>query len=128
MIKKGDVILLLIVVFCIFAGIALSNDSNLNSITSWNNSSSNSKAGEIIAIIKKDDVAIKTINLSNIKNREIIKISGHYGATIIAEHNRICYFDSNCPDKTCKKTGWLNKVGDIAVCIPNKIIIKLTQQ
>ncbi|MHB8064555.1 MAG: NusG domain II-containing protein, partial [Ruminiclostridium sp.] len=110
------------------SGFILSNGNSLDSLTSWNNLSSDSKAGETIAVIKKDGEIIKTINLSNMNNREIIKISGQYAATIVAEHNKICFFDSNCIDEICIKTGWLSKAGDLAVCLPNKTIIKLQQK
>jgi hypothetical protein len=128
MLKKGDVILVLIVVFCTFAGFALSNGSSQDSLTSWNNLSSRSKKSEIIAVIKKDDKIIKTINLSIIKKREIIKISGQFTATIVAEHNKIYFLDTNCTDQTCIKTGWLSKAGDLAVCLPNKTIIMIQQK
>ena len=128
MLKKGDVILLLIVVFGILAGFTLCNGSSLNSITSWNNLSTRSKTGETIAIVKKDDEIIKTINLSNIKDREILKIPGQFEATVVAEHNKICFFDSNCSDEICMKTGWISKAGDIAVCLPNRTIIKIQQK
>lgn len=128
MLKKGDVLLVLMVIFCVLAGCALCNTNSPDSIASWDNLSNSSKTGKIIAIIKKDNVTIETINLSSIKNRKTIKVSGQYTATIIAEHNRICFLDSNCPDEVCIKTGWLSKAGDLAVCLPNKIIIKLEQK
>ncbi|HEY5585860.1 MAG TPA: NusG domain II-containing protein [Ruminiclostridium sp.] len=128
MLKKGDVILLVVVVFCVMAGLALRNDSSFNSLTSWNNLSSKSNKDEIIAIVKKDDVIIKTIDLSKIEEREIIKISGQYSVTIVAEYNRICFLDSTCHDKICVKAGWLSKSGDLAVCLPNRTIIKIQQK
>lgn len=57
----------------------------------------------------------------------MINISGVHKATIVAEKNRICFLESDCPDKICVKTGWLSQPGEIAVCLPNKIIIKLEQ-
>lgn len=125
MMKKGDVILLLIVVFCIFAGTVLSRDSSLDSLTIWSNMNNHSNKVDLIAIVKKDNVIIKTINLSKIKTREIIEISGQYAAAIAVEHNRICFLDSSCPDKVCVRTDWLSKSGNFAVCVPNKIIIKI---
>lgn len=128
MLRKGDIILLLIVVFCVLAGLALSNDSSLDSLTSWSNLSSPSNKDEIIAIVKKDDVIVKTINLSQLNTKEYIKISGQYSETIAVEHNRICFLDSTCPDEICVNTGWLSKPGDIAVCLPNRTIIKIQQK
>jgi len=128
MLKKGDVILLVVVVFCAMAGLALSKDSSWDSLTSWNNLSSKSSKDEIIAVVKKDNVIIKTINLSKLEGRELIEISGQYSATIVAEHNRISFLDSTCHDKICVKADWLSKLGDLAVCLPNRTIIKIQQK
>jgi hypothetical protein len=128
MMKKGDVILLLIVVFCTMASPAISNDSSLDSLTSWSNLKNQINKEEFIATVKKDNVIIKTIDLSKIRDREIIKISGQYSATIAVEHNRICLLDSTCPNKTCVSHGWLSNSGDIAVCLPNKILVKIREK
>ncbi|MCR5781957.1 MAG: NusG domain II-containing protein [Clostridia bacterium] len=31
--------------------------------------------------------------------------------------------DSDCPDKTCVKTGKISSPGEAAVCVPNKVIV-----
>ena len=28
--------------------------------------------------------------------------------------------DATCPDKVCEETGWLEKAGEMAVCLPRK--------
>lgn len=32
---------------------------------------------------------------------------------------------SSCPDKICVKSGWIKNVNEQAVCLPNKVIIKI---
>jgi hypothetical protein len=32
---------------------------------------------------------------------------------------------SDCPDEICVKTGKLNRVGEVAACLPNEIILKI---
>lgn len=124
MLKKGDIILLLVIVIAMFSAIFFGKEnavslSNVNGI----------KADDIgiTAIIKRNDKVIRKINLTSLNKREVINISGLHKATIAAEKNRICFLESDCPDKVCVKTGWLSHPGDIAVCLPNKIIIKLEQ-
>ena len=128
MMKKGDVILLLLVVFSVLAGVILFNGSSPDSLASWSNLRGHDTKDEIIAVVKKDNVIIKKINLSKINTKDYIKISGQYSATIAVEHNRICFLDSTCPDKICERTGWLSKPGDLAVCLPSRTIIKIQQK
>ncbi len=124
MLKKGDIILLLVIVIAMFSAIFFGKEnavslSNVNGIKADNIG--------ITAIIKRNDKVIRKINLTSLDKREVINISGLHKATIAAEKNRICFLESDCPDKVCVKTGWLSHPGDIAVCLPNKIIIKLEQ-
>ncbi len=124
MLKKGDIILLLVIVLGILSAIFFGKEnaaslSNINGIQVDN-------VG-ITAIIKKNDKIIRKIDLTSLDKKEVINISGLHKATIVAEKNRICFLESDCPDKVCVKTGWLSHPGEIAVCLPNKIIIKLEQ-
>ncbi len=124
MLKKGDIILLLIIVFAILSTVFIGRE---NAVSSSNTSESRLDKMPITAIIKQKDKVIKKINLSNLENREVFNISGTHKVSIVAEKNRICFLESDCPDKICVKTGWLSHSGEIAVCLPNKIIIKLEQ-
>lgn len=45
--------------------------------------------------------------------------------SIRVESGRICFFDSDCRDKTCKKSGWLTSAGDFAACVPNGACIRI---
>ena len=124
MLKKGDIILLLVIVLGILSAIFFGKEnaaslSNINGIQVDN-------VG-ITATIKKNDKVIRKIDLTSLDKKEVINISGLHKATIVAEKNRICFLESDCPDKVCVKTGWLSHPGEIAVCLPNKIIIKLEQ-
>jgi hypothetical protein len=33
---------------------------------------------------------------------------------------------SDCPDKVCVNSGWLSRAGQCAVCLPNRITLRLT--
>lgn len=39
--------------------------------------------------------------------------------------NSIAFIHSDCPDKVCINTGFINKAGQTAVCLPNKMVIRL---
>ncbi|HEX2925949.1 MAG TPA: NusG domain II-containing protein [Ruminiclostridium sp.] len=122
MLKKGDIILLLIVVLGILSAVFFGRG---NAISYSSTEGGQQSAESVIAIVKKDDVTIRTINLTSLEKQEVIKISGVYKATIVAEKNRIRFLESGCPDKICVKAGWLSQPGEMAVCLPNKVMIKL---
>ncbi len=124
MLKKGDVILLLIVVLGILSSV-LFGRGVASSLSSTGVKTENEG---VTAVIKQDEAVIRTIDLSDLKKREEIRISGLYQATIVAEKNRIRFIESGCPDKICVKTGWISQPGEIAVCLPNKVIIKLEKK
>lgn len=45
---------------------------------------------------------------------------------IIAKKDMIRFETSDCPDLVCVNTGWISKPGQIAVCLPNRILIKIS--
>lgn len=85
------------------------------------------KSDNTIAIIQKDGKILRTINLKDIKKEERIKVSyeDEKFNDILIEPGKIRFDDSTCPDKLCVKSGWISKPGDIAVCLPYKVIIKI---
>jgi hypothetical protein len=60
-----------------------------------------------------------------VKSTQIITVGGKYKETILVEKGRIRFEEANCPDLVCVRTGWLSRQGDIAVCLPNRTIIKI---
>lgn len=55
----------------------------------------------------------------------IIEYKGGYNRLRV-EDGRIAVIDADCPDKDCVKRGWLKRPGDSAVCLPHKLVIRLT--
>ncbi|MCX7921861.1 MAG: NusG domain II-containing protein [Clostridia bacterium] len=112
MLKKGDIILVGIIVLGILMGFG------------WNRFNASNDTGNI-AVIKQNDRVIKRINLDTINKPEKVEILGDYKEVVLVEKGRIRFEDADCPDKVCVKTGWLSNKGDIAVCLPNKAMIKI---
>ncbi len=124
MLKKGDIILVLLIVFGISLSAVVNGGNDSDSVTIWNDIN-NPGAGDVVAVIRKDGEVIKTVNLTKLKKREIIKISGQYDETIVADNKRIGFASSDCPDRECVKAGWISKPGQTAICLPNRTSIRL---
>lgn len=116
MLKKGDVILVVLALAGIAAGFGL---IRLGAGTG---------DGAMTAVIKQGDRVIKTIDLNEVEAPEKLVITGDYTETVLIEKGRIRFLEADCPDQVCVKTGWLSKNGDMAVCLPNRAMIKIEGQ
>lgn len=114
MISKGDKILVIVVLVCtvLFFGVKYLVDMN-------------NQAEQKILNVSLDGKVIREINLSKVKEKSIIQIKGNLISKIEIDNGRVRFVNAICPDKICEKTGWLEKPGQIAVCLPNKVIIKI---
>lgn len=113
-IKKGDVITFIVaglLIIISFSGLKLYQ-------------SINTRHGRI-AVIRQDNKIIRKIDLDSFKGAQTIDINGDYYNKISVENGRIRFEEANCPDLVCVNTGWLDKNGQMAVCLPNKISIKI---
>ncbi|NLZ68838.1 MAG: NusG domain II-containing protein [Spirochaetales bacterium] len=55
-----------------------------------------------------------------------LTFSGPVGKTTISIENRqVSIQNSDCPNKTCIKNGSINTEGQILVCLPNAIVVKI---
>jgi hypothetical protein len=76
-------------------------------------------------IITKNNKVIKRINLDKVEKPMRITVSGDYHNEILVEKGRIRFEKSDCPNQICVNSGWLDKNGNIAVCLPNKVIVSV---
>ena len=112
-IKKGDFIIfaviLLIAIICFVPFISSQSDQLICEISQNNNI--------IHKIILKDGF------------KETITVNTQHGNSVIHIENRSVWFESSdCPDQVCVHTGKLTHAGQISVCLPNKVIVKLIGQ
>lgn len=63
---------------------------------------------------------VKEISLFDLAEPEIFTVGG---CVIKAENGAVSFFESDCPDGLCKKTGALKKPGDTAACVPNRVVV-----
>lgn len=73
----------------------------------------------LTAVITADGETVTEIELTD-STKEEIKING---TVIKTDGKSICFTESNCPDKTCIRTGKLDSSGDSSACIPNRVSV-----
>ena len=76
------------------------------------------------AVIVADGKTVRTVALDTAKN-QTIDLNLEYGNIIEIRDGAIGIAYADCPDKTCVKTGFISRVGQICVCVPSRLIIKI---
>jgi len=85
-------------------------------------SSFHSTRGDTV-LIQVDGKDFLRLSLSENK---IIAVPGPLGVSIIEiKDGRVRMLSSPCPDKLCIKEGYIDKAGQVIICIPNRIVIKI---
>jgi len=113
--KKGDLILIVSILIVIGAGFLYLNYFR-----------DNGNGANKIAEIFQNEKLLRQIDLNKVSKSVDIILTGKYRNVIRVENGRIRFLEANCPDQVCVKTGWLQNNGDIAVCLPDHAVIKIT--
>jgi len=80
-----------------------------------------------VAYVYQDGVLLRGIDLSAVSAPYEFTVDGAHGQnTIRVEPNRICVVAADCPDKTCVHQGWIANSLLPAVCLPNKLVIRIS--
>jgi len=78
--------------------------------------------GEMCSI----EVSGEILHHLKLSENQNISVEGPVGKTLIRiKDNKVRVTYSDCPEKICEKTGWISNVGEIIVCVPNKVIITI---
>ena len=80
----------------------------------------------LTAQIAVDGQVVETIDLDALSGVEEKELDCSPSVRIRAEHGRICVIEAACPDQLCKNCGWLDSNGDMAVCLPAKVVITVS--
>jgi len=84
-------------------------------------SSFHSTRGDTV-LIQVDGKDFLRLSLSENK---IIAVPGPGVSIIEIKDGRVRMLSSPCPDKLCIKEGYIDKAGQVIICIPNRIVIKI---
>nr|WP_315103506.1 NusG domain II-containing protein [uncultured Catonella sp.] len=62
-----------------------------------------------------------------LKKDATYKLSGsHLGTnTLVIKSGKAYISEANCPDKQCMKQGKIERAGEMLVCLPNRVVIKI---
>lgn len=109
-IKTGDIIVVLVIVI-----------ASVVMIISYYKNDTDEK----YAVITQNSVVLKEIRLDLVKEPITIDYGGEYPGEIVAENGKIRFVHAECPDQVCVKTGWITRPGQIAVCLPAGVVVKI---
>lgn len=55
-----------------------------------------------------------------------IETDGEFKNIVTIRNDEVWISNANCPDKLCKNTGKISKKGQSIICVPEKMIIRIT--
>ena len=81
--------------------------------------------GGKILTIEVNGKEYKKITLDD-DTKNILEIKTQYGYNKVEiKGQRVRVIDANCPDKLDIKQGWINDIGEVIVCLPNRFVIEI---
>ena len=82
-----------------------------------------SSGDKLYAEVWQDDKLIERVELTDTTDRTI-DLDGHN--VIVLSGKTAVMQSADCPDQVCVRTGRLTRAGQVAVCLPHRVILKLT--
>lgn len=79
------------------------------------------KKDRLVAEVYCDGETVEVIDLTAVE--KAYTFSPKKGAEITVENGRIRFSSAVCRDKLCVNSGWLDKNGQTAACLPERIVI-----
>lgn len=74
--------------------------------------------------VQQDGALVRRVRLAD-GYRDSFWIAG--GANLVEiDGRRVRIQQAGCTDQVCVRTGWLTRAGQAAVCLPNRVIVRLT--
>ncbi len=80
----------------------------------------------LVCVVKVDGEVFEEIPLSSVREKYEYKISGDSRVVLCVSPEGVWFKESDCPDKLCINTGVLNRAGQSAVCLPERVSVTLT--
>lgn len=77
-----------------------------------------------IAQITYQGNLVKTFVLNNTED-QIFPLMENDNVSFQIQSHKIRFYEVNCPDKICERTGFLHNSGQVAICLPNQVSLKI---
>ncbi len=77
------------------------------------------------AVIRQGGTLLRKVNLEEVENPYTLRVEtdhGHYNLLRV-EPGRIRFAEADCPHKLCISSGWLSRPGEMALCLPHRILV-----
>lgn len=82
-------------------------------------------ADALLCEIRQDNQVVHTIRLKE-GYRDTITLERDGVTNVIEiEGERVRFAQSNCPDQVCVRTGTLTRAGQMAVCLPTRVTVRI---
>ncbi|HEY8463584.1 MAG TPA: NusG domain II-containing protein [Bacillota bacterium] len=82
----------------------------------------------LVARVELTGRLVKTINLTRAEGRKVV-IELPRGRAELEIKNRAVRIvempDELCPRKICSHSGWIRKPGEMLICVPNRLVVRL---
>ncbi|HHX23082.1 MAG: NusG domain II-containing protein [Tepidanaerobacteraceae bacterium] len=113
MITKGDkvlIIFILLIAFLIFTGFHIYGFGEKKTYV----------------LIEVDGKVQHKISLGDNGPKTKINVPVLYGENIVEiDRDKVKMYYADCPDLDCVRQGWISRPGQMIVCLPNRIVIKI---
>lgn len=59
------------------------------------------------------------------EDQTILEMGALGRVQIQVSEGKACIIESSCPNQTCVKSGWIAAIGEVVVCAPNQVMIRI---
>lgn len=82
------------------------------------------KTAGTVAEIASDGKVVRTISLASAADETFVLPENSKVSFQIKDH-QIRFVNTDCPDKLCENVGFLSEPNQLAVCLPNRVSLKI---
>jgi len=76
-----------------------------------------------IALVQVDG---STVYKANLHESSVIELRGVKGKlTVETKEGKVAITSADCPNHICVRTGWRSRAGEVIVCVPNKVVVRI---
>ena len=114
--RKGDKILIIFIILVMASGYGfkLYTDNRYKD-----------KSGT--AVVEVNGKQYGKYDLKKVGNKEIkLQLPDDEVSIMEFKDGKVRIKEANCPDKVCVRTGWISMPGEIIVCLPYRIVVKIS--